>query len=397
MLALLAALLITAVACGTDRAGDDSGVGASSFQVEGDTLTWAPPWDEGDTRSVSVTSTLELSDGAQGFFDSFDRSSGMAPEFPTEKQATVGIVSIISENSNGATGEFNLSITDLISQLETQTLEQPGFGEADFGQLSLVTGLVDQLDLGVEFGIENNGSLTGVTNLDELVETANELVDSLLLLATFADDEFLADEDVQELRTLLEELPKTDAVKLAADSALNLVTANLFLMRAGDYTVGQPVIVSGKTPTMIGLSTDGTFSYELTDVSGGTATMQVLVTPTDINLFDLMEQLVTELAPIFGEDLDDFSGQIPMATDRERAQFDAISSVAFNPYTVTLTLDTETGWVTAANWSYDLAFPEGFGELIEKPEDAFLGFAPEDIGVTIGVSATFEEVTAAAE
>lgn len=389
-LAILAAVLITAVACGTDRAGGDNGVAASSFQVEGDTLTWAPPWEAGDTRTVNITSSFELSAAAQEFLDSVDERHGDAHELPGEQSSTVGTISIISTGSNGSTGELNIAIEELIAQLDSQGLEQPGFGEADLSQLTSLLGLTDLLDLGVEFGIGADGSLTGVTNLEELAATVNEFVDSFLKLRAFAGEGTVPDEGIQELRTLLEELPKTEAAKLAADSGLNLVTANLFLMRSGDYTVGQPVDILGKTPTIIGLTTDGRLSYELTGISDGTATVQVQVVPGDVDLIALMEQLAVELAAVVGEDAGKITEGLAELEADERSQIEALSGVLFNPYTVTLTLDADTGWVTGADWSFEFSFPEGFEELIDEEDRDFEDFELTDLGATVNVSATFE-------
>lgn len=387
ILAVLAALLITAVACGTDRPGDGNGVAASSFQVEGDTLTWAPPWEQGDARTVTVTSSVELNPATMHLFEMDNTEGRPESEFSTEKTMTVGRVSIISKNSDGAVGEFNIAMEELMSQLQAQRAELSGFGEADFGQFTSLLAIADQLDLGVEFGIDSNGALTGVTNLPELAATINEFADSLLKLAAFADDdEFLPADQLQELKTLLEEFPKTAAAKLAADSALNAATANMFLMRAGNYTVGQPVIVSGKTPTFIGLATDGTFSYELTDISNGTATVQVLVSPGEIDLFELLQQLAVEVATVVGEDGSKTLEEFASATPDERSMFTAISSLIFNPYTVTLTLDAETGWVTSAEWSIELSLPEGFEDLLADDEDGDLA----GIGATANVRASFE-------
>lgn len=393
ILAILGTLLVTAVACGTDRAGENNEVAASSFQVEGDTLTWVPPWDEGDARKISVTSSVEFSDEWQRLMELSEGDDDFS--FLTDQSSTVGTISILSKNGNGSTGEFNISIQELIAQLDNQEFEQPGFGEADFGQLTSLMGLADQLDLGVEFGIGADGSLSGVTNLEELAETVSELVDSLLLFAAFAgddEDEMIPEEDVQKIKSLLEDLPKTDAAKLAADSGLNLVTANLFLMRSGDYSVGEQVDVFGNTPSILGISTDGKLSYVLTDISNGTATVQVSVLPGDIDLLGLMQAAVDELAGVVGEDASEIAEKIADLTAQERSQVEAISSIAFTPYTVTLTLDVETGWVTAADWSVELSLPENFEELLDEDDRDFEDFDLSDLNVTITSNAKFEEV-----
>ena len=48
--------LVAAVACGSDDGGQgqSNGVAAASFQASEDSITWAPPWDNGDTRSITV-------------------------------------------------------------------------------------------------------------------------------------------------------------------------------------------------------------------------------------------------------------------------------------------------------------------------------------------------------
>ncbi len=390
LLAIFSALLITAIACGTDRAEDDNGVAASSFQVDGDTLTWAPPWEEGDTRTVSITSSVELSAAAQSFLDRVEESGGEVPEIALDQSSTVGTISIASKDSSGSTGVFDLAVEELVAQMQEQTFEQPGFGEADLSQLTSFIGLADQLDLAVEFGIDGNGSVTGVTNLAELAETVNEFIDPLLRFAALAQDDSIPMDDIEQLRTLLEELPETEAAQLAADSALNAATANLFLMRAGEYTTGQPVVVSGMTPTIIGFATEGTLSYELTEISNGAATVEVLVSPGGVDLVALIQRVTTELTELLGDEADDAIDEITNMGPDERSQIELVAGMVFEPYTVTLTLDTSTGWVTAADWTIDLSLPEGFEDLIEDDDHDLDGIDLEELGATVSVSATFE-------
>ncbi len=392
ILALSSVLLIAAVACGTDRSED--GVGAASFQVEGETLTWSPPWEEGDSRVITVTGSAKFNPELQSMFDTAQALGGGVPDFESEQTSSTGTVSILSKNSNGATGELDVSIEEIINQLELQTLEQPGFGEADFGQFTAMLGLVNQLDLGVEFGIDGSGALTGVTNLDELAETVRRLADSMTRLAALAGEEIIDADDIEKLNTALAELPDTEAAQIAADSMLNAATANLFLMRAGEYTVGQPVVVAGKTPTAFGFATDGTFSYELTDISNGTATVQVVVTPGEIDVLALGERLAIEVASALGEDAGKVTDGIAELEPDERSMLALLSSVIFEPYTVMLTLDADTGWVTAADWSIELALPEGFEDLIPEEDRDFDGINPADFAVTLNASATFDEPAA---
>ena len=61
----------------------------------------------------------------------------------------------------------------------------------------------------------------------------------------------------------------------------------------------------------------------------------------------------------------------------------------FEPYTVTLTLDAETGWVTAAEWTIDLALPADFSDAVNEHSEAFDEFAPEDFWLKMSASATF--------
>ncbi len=395
MLALLAALLITAVACGTDRDGNGDGVAASSFQIDGDSLTWAPPWDEGDARSVTVTSSVDINAAAQDFFDRIEESGGEAPRIPGNQTSTVGTIEFISTGSTGATGELIVSIEELMSQLENQTLEQPGFGEADFSQFTSLLSLTDQLDLGVEFGIDNNGAISGVTNREELAETIDGFVDSLLSLAAFAGDDFpIHENDEQDIRDVLAELPDLETFQLLTDTGLVVSTANLFLMRSGEYTIGQPVIVSGNAPSTFGLATTGTISYELTSISDGTATVEAIVSPGEVDLLALIERLSAEIATLVDGDVGGLSENIAGLEPDESSMFELLSDMIFDPYTVTLTLDANTGWVMAADWAVELSFPEGFEDLITEEDRDLDGLVLADFGATVNVSATFEEPTA---
>ncbi len=388
LLPALAIFLLAAVACGTDRGNGDAA--AASLQVDGETVTWSPPWTEGDARTIDVTSSIELNDAAQKLLASME-ALGAAPEIPPEQSSTIGTVTFISADSDGATGEFAISMDDLTTLLETQTFEQPGFGEADLDQLSAFIGLAGQLDLGVEFGIDSNGLLTGVTNLSELADEVSEFAASLARLAALSGEELAQDEDFEMLEQALAALPDTETAQLAADSAINLATANLFIMRAGEYELGQPVVVAGKTPTFIGLATDGTFTYELKEISSNAAMVQVTVTPGDIDVLALVERLAREVAEVTGEDSDPVTHELETMTAVERSQFEALAGIIFTPYTVVLTIDSETGWVTSAAASVDLALPEGFDDLVEDGDARSLdGVSIMELGVTLNAVATFE-------
>lgn len=392
LLALFSVLLVAALACGTDR-----GSAAPAFQAEGETLSWSPQWDEGDERVITSTSSMEFNDALLAQLEAAQAPGATLSEsgLGEEQSATSGTVTIISKDSDGSTARFDVSIEELIRQIQGQSLEQPGFGEADLEGFTAIMGLLGNIDLGVEFEIGNSGAVVGVTNTDELVETVQDIFDSFLRLAALAGDDTISPEDRQKFEDALDALPDTELARVFGEIGLHSATANMFLMRSGEYTVGQPVVVTGTAPTFIGVNTDGAMTYEVTDISDDTVTVDVLVSPAEFDVLAMVERLAAEVETLIGEDADGVSQKLADLDADERAMIEALTPILFEPYTVTLTIDAATGWVTAADWSVELSLPEGFEDLIPEEDRDFeddLGeFELSDFGVILNTSATFEE------
>jgi hypothetical protein len=183
------------------------------------------------------------------------------------------------------------------------------------------------------------------------------------------DEELTGEETRAMIEAALTELPQTEFAKQAALAAANGGTGNLFLMRKGEYTVGQPVTVAGQVPSLAGLMAPGEAVYELTAVSDTQATLEVEVRPQPVDLAAMFTQFMAEAGAIFGEDAAEKSTMFDEMTAEERQQFDAVAAMLFQPYTVTLTLDTVTGWVTGAEWEATFTMPEGAGDGSDGMED----------------------------
>lgn len=389
LLPLLSIALISAVACGTDRASSEPA--AAEFQVAGDTLTWAPPWQAGDSRTITIENSTEFNPALQEQFDTLQLLGDTGTDFMNQPATVAGTVSILSTGSDGTKAEFDIAFQELLDQMmSSEMIGEPGFGDSDFEQFTAVMGLIDQIDLGVDFGIDSTGAPTGVTNMAELATTVSEFIDSALKLASFAGESPLDIEDQEKLNSVLMALPDTETARFASETVLNAATANLFLMRSGEYTLGQPVAIAGSVPTAFGFETEGHASYELTDLSAGSATMRVEVSPGEADVLSLVKQYAVEIAQLLDEDVSDLTDGIDELEPDERSIATALTSILFNPYTVTLTLDTATGWVTAAEWSIVLALPEGFEDLIPEEERDFDDFDLTDFSVTLHMQATFE-------
>lgn len=388
---LLSMLLIAAVACGTDRGGD--GVAAGSFQVEDESVTWSPPWEEGDARSVHIESSIEFSEAINAFIDDIEPLYGVNSDAQGQRSTTTGTVSIVSVGSTGSTGQFDVDLAEVLRQLNGESTDQFGADEADI-QFDAMASLFRNLDLGVEFDIGTDGGVFGVSNLEELAETVRELFDSLRRFAALAGDDDVSSDDMEMIERALDELPDTQIAQTAADTGINLALANMFLMRAGEFELGETVVATGLTQTMFGMNTQGVMRYTLTDISDDTLTVEVEVEPGEVDLTEVLDSALEELAPIFGDEIYDDIGDPSEGSERELAQGDALFGVLLQPYTVTLTLDAETGWVTAADWSVELRLPEGFEDLAANEHgevENLNGFELEDFAITVNTRATFEE------
>lgn len=395
-LLLPALLLMGAIACGTDRA-DENPAQFSDFEFDGETLTWAPPWDAGDTRIISLTTSLEPSPALREKLEMEMRPhesySGVAlPDVTGPQTNSPGMVRIHSAGSDGTTAEFVVALEELLAQLEPEMSAEPGYDGPGFGDFSPMLGLLGQLDLNADFGIDNTGATTGVTNMDEIATNIGEFVDSMLALASFGGEEPLTPEDRAKLSKFLAEFPETEAAQFMSDTALNVASGNMFLMRTGQYTLGEPVVVTGHVPTAFGFVTPGHASYELKDISDESLTVQVEVTPADVDVLALAEKYADELAGILGEDSDELTDSLAELGMDERAIIDAITSMIFESYTVDLTIDPDTGWVTAAEWDVTLQVSEELEALI--PDEEMPEFETDvnlsEFGATMHIRATFE-------
>ncbi|MDA0233239.1 MAG: hypothetical protein O3B04_02585 [Chloroflexi bacterium] len=393
LLPLLSIALIAVVACGTDRAGD--GAAAAPFQVDGDALTWTPQWQAGDSRTVTIESSAEYSPALQQHFDNLQSlgqqlPGGATTGLPDRQTAVAGTVSFISADSTGAKAQFDINFQEMLDLMNSGLMDQQEFGGSDLDQFESAMGFIEQLDLGVEFGLDSAGAHTGVTNMEELATTVQGFIDSFLALAAFSGESPLDPDDRAKMNSLLEALPDTEVARVFSAAALNAATANMFLMRSGEYTLGQPVAIAGNVPAAFGIETEGHATYELADISGGIATMTVEVSPGEVDVFALAEQFIIEIGAILGEDASEMLEGIANIASDERSMATALTGILFEPYTVTLTIDASTGWVTAADWSVVLALPEGFEDLIPEEERDFDGFNLSDFAVTMNMRATFE-------
>jgi hypothetical protein len=308
-----------------------------------------------------------------------------------DQPATViGTVSILSTDSDGTKAEFDITYQEMIdTMMSSRLMTEPGGGDSEFGQFTAVLSLIDQLDLGIEFGVDDTGALTGVTNMDELATIVRKFIDSIMAFAAFSGGSPFDPDDREMLNSLLTALPDTETARFVSDAALDAASANLFLMSTGEYVLGQPVAIAGNVPAAFEFETDGHATYELTDISNGAATVRVEVSPVESDILTLVEQFAVEIAPLIGEDAIKVADGIAELESDERSIVGALSGILFNPYNVMLTIDTATGWVTAAEWSIEIALPESFEDLIPEEERNFDGFALFDFAMTMNMRSTF--------
>ena len=391
LLPFFSLLLLAAVAgCGSDDAGAASA--ASEFSIDGDTLTWAPPWEEGDARTVTVTSAIELSPALKAEAESSDSVGGGFASVADEQETTLGTVTIRSVSEPGSKAELVLAVESLLEQLLSEVANAPDSSEDAAGMANLAMGFLSQLDLGVDFDVDGSGAITGVTNLEELATEVKSLIDIATRFISLSEGEGIDAETIEKIDTAFAELPKTNAAQTVARSMVEGATGNLFLMRSGEYKVGQPVAVAGST-SVFGLNTDGNTTYEVTSITSDAVTVLVKVTPGDVDILAMVEQFANEIAQIIGEDSTDFTAEIAELGTTERDAISAVTDILFAPYTVTLTLDPETGWVTSADWNVTLTATESLLSGHRGDDSSLDGVDPADLWVTMHMHADFVEMS----
>jgi hypothetical protein len=387
--ALLAAVALMAVtACGIDLSGNDDAA-AAPVQVNGDTLTWNTPWQAGDARQVSTTSEIQFSQALrEQFYGALrlgeDSPQGLPEDFEPPRQEFSGIVTFTSADSDGAVAEFDASLEELIAQLQSM-----GVDSEEMEMMNAAVDLASQLDLAVRFNVGSNGAVTEVTNLDQLAGEIEDMIDSLSVLARLQGG---SDEEYSELidlaKILLTELPQMELVQQLAVSGVQVASGNMFLMRPGEYTVGQPVAVAGQFPTAFGLVGPGSATYELTEISDGSANVRVSISPTEYDIVTDIQEALALIVPLYGEDTDGVLEQFQDFREQEQQRLNDATDLLFQPYTVDLTIDTETGWVTAVSWSFEVSIADFYGDYTEYYGD----MDPEDLTLTINTSSSIVAV-----
>ena len=391
---VFALLLIASVAaCGSDDGGSEAA--ASEFGIDGDTLTWAPPWEEGDARTVTVTSAIELSPALKAEAESSDSVGGGFDSVADEQETTLGTVTIRSVSEPGSKAELVLAVESLLEQLLSQVANAPDSNGDAAGMATLAMGFISQLDLGIDFDVDGSGAITRVTNLEELAAEVKTLVDLVVKFAALSEGEGMDPATLGKINSAFAELPNTAAAQVVAKSMVEGATANLFLMRSGEYKVGQPVAFAGST-SVFGLNTDGNTTYEVTNITSDAVTLLVKVTPGDVDILAMVEQFANEISPIIGEDSTDFIAEITELGTTERDSVSAVTDILFAPYTVTLTLDPETGWVTSADWNVTLTATESLLSGHSGDDSSLDGVDPADLWVTMHMHVDFVEVSATA-
>jgi hypothetical protein len=386
----LAALLLVAavVGCGSDN--DGAQAAAAEFSVDGDMLTWSPPWQTVDARTVTVTSSIELSPVLQAKASQDDSDAGGLASLVDQQATTVGTVTIKSVGDNGSKAELAIAFQDLLNKLQQQMAGTTDSFNANAGMAEAALGFINQLDLGVDFGVDGSGAITSVTNLEELAAEVKTLVNLAVKFAALSEGDGIDPATIEKIDTAFAELPKTNAAQTVAKSMVQGATGNLFLMRSGEYKVGQPVAVAGST-SMFGLQTDGNTTYEVTGITNDVVTVVVKVTPCEVDMLAMAEQFANEIAPIIGEDPSKLTDKIAELDSSELGMISALSEILFAPYTVTLTLDSQTGWVKAADWDVTFTATEA---LLAGPGDDdshFDGVNPSDLWVTMHLHSDFAE------
>jgi hypothetical protein len=388
LLPLLAILLIAVVA-GSGR-DDDTSAAAAEYSVDGDTLTWSPPWQQGDARTVTVTTSMELSPALQAEANSSDSVGGGLTSISDGQTTTVGTVTVTSASDTGSTAELVIAMQSLFDQLQQEMSGSPDAEDTNAGMAGAALSFVSQLDLGIDFDVDNSGAITGVTNLEELAAEVKSLVDIFVKFSSLSEGDAITPETVTKIETAFAELPKTVAAQTVAKAVVEGATGNLFLMRSGEYSVGQPVAVAGST-SILGLQTNGNTTYEVTGITGEAITVQVKVTPGDVDILAMAEQFANEIAPILGEDPATLTDKIAELDATQRDSASAFSSILFGPYTVTLTLDPQTGWVTAADWDVTFTATEALLAGSGGHEEDMIGVNPSDMWVTMHFHSEFAE------
>jgi hypothetical protein len=381
-------LLIAFAACGSDDPAE-----ARSVQVNGDKLTWSPPWQAGDARSVTLETDTQLSPALQ---EQLDALAADVPDLQTQledaqSQSLTGTVTFVSVSDNGTVAEYAVPLDAIMDQIT-----DAGLDSENAQMISAMAGLFGQLDLAVEIGIDSSGAVTGVTNLDELTATLSDFMGSLMDLAALSGEDAMDAEERAQMELFLEQLPNSILVQDLAKSAVQMATGQMFLMREGEYTVGQPVIVNQSAPSTFGLLSQSKVTYLLTSVDGGTATMDVTVAPEGLDLVQLLISAIKDFAGMAGEDPDDAVDGLDSIPVEAQPVIDDLTAMFFQPYTVTLTIDTETGWVTSASWGAELSVPQSIIDQFESVSE--FGGTPElslsDISATMLITSTFSPVVA---
>ena len=350
LLSATAATIILSAACGgssptplpptaTAPAATSTPESLPLLSVDEGIFTWSPQWQPGDARAISVQAlvgevkvdTEGLSEEAQAGLDQF----------------TLGLENFGKTMAMLRVGDSHFTVTEVtpdgaVGDLRISTLVPPGDFQGIAGYMDAPEFLAElqPREVTARIRVDRYGEVTGIVNIDEV---AGQLVQ----LASDLEASRLGEAPPQEDMDTFIRLLQTESGKDSVQALVEAKAGHLFLLRPGEYRVGETVETTLDMPTSVGQVIPANAKYVLTGVTDGIAHIDVTLTPSPEGLYRAYEQMAAETSEVTGEPSDPF----PAIDSEEGQQGVALFSRLLSPYTVKLQVDTATGWITSAEWT----------------------------------------------
>jgi hypothetical protein len=354
---LAAAAALALAACGTDDSSPDAaqspaGSGASrAAAVDGDVLTYSPPFQPGDAVEISLSTSMTAEGGDDSMFGGF---SGLAP-FPAEPVNLTTGLKIIEAGPSGYVVEQTTPLTQFKDALAPQA------AALDEGQAEAFAAVIDQLaaeEFVVRARVSPAGSVTEILNVDDLNGWLVGLVETIAAQAgAFSEDsEELDPSEIEEMKAGLAALLDSEGGMRIFAASAETAMAGLFMVPKGQYALGQPATVSTDVKALTMIPVPGKVTTTLTALNSQTAEFTITSTPDQGKMAEAMlgwlKALMTSMPGVTDADIEEMESSLD---DPEFAMAASIFEAMAVPVTTTVSIDLATGWVTSTKSSLELS------------------------------------------
>lgn len=336
--------------------------------VEQDSFQWNAPWRAGESRSVNITHEVTggdlladgLTDEERENLDLLILINGLFGGGRVMGQVGESRLTVIELESDGSTIEFQILPVPIDSILNPETFLTDEFRT----YFASNTGFTARMSVGP------SGSIEQVQITDDLLSdvTDADIFFSEIMVPGPLRSPGLLQPGADEYARLMETESGLDLIEALVETR----AGGLFLIRPGEYVVGEKVRVERPVPQMIpqfmtGVGPDLMFpadvEYRLNAISDGIAYFDISISKTLNGVYEVYRSSEDAVATAL-----EYEFSIPEEDDEEFRDYLVSYLASSETKLIHLQVDIATGWPLSAEWTESYNYSEAFGEQGEQAD-----------------------------